>query len=112
MDADNAQTLIVIIQILMGIISLIGGAMLMALQNQIKDLKEADGKLGDKIDQADQKIAANLKEYARHSDVQEWRREQKDDINRWREEQTKMFNRLFEKIDDLQEKIANKADRQ
>lgn len=100
MDSANISIFVVVIQILMAIISLIGGAMLMQMQNTIKELKEAD-----------KDLANNLKEYTRAEDVKEWRKEQREELALLRSEQNQLFNQLFAKVDDLREKVANKADR-
>lgn len=97
---ETAQILIVVIQILMAIISLIGGALLMSMREAIRELRCADDKLSER-----------LKDYARNDEVREWRREQRDEARLAKEEQAALFERLFKKLDDLQEKVANKADR-
>lgn len=97
---ETAQVLIVVIQILMAIISLIGGALLMSMREAIRELRSADDKL-----------AERLKDYARNDEVREWRRELRDEARLAKDEQAALFERLFKKLDDLQEKVANKADR-
>jgi predicted Holliday junction resolvase-like endonuclease len=109
---ETGQILIVIIQILMAIISLIGGAMLLGLRESIKELRSTD-----------EKHAEDMKNYARADELQRWRQEQREESNRMRQEQreevkamrdeqTSLFGKVFERLDTIQEKLSNKADRQ
>lgn len=97
---NSIQTLIVVIQILMAIISLVGGAMLMALQSAIKELRDAD-----------KQLAADMKSYAKAEELERWRSEQREEVRSMRQEQRERFERIFDKLDDIQEKLSNKADR-
>lgn len=97
---SSIQTLIVVIQILMGIISLIGGAMLVTLQSAIKELRDAD-----------RILAADMRNYAKAEELERWRAEQREEVRSMRQEQSARFEKIFDKLDAIQETLSNKADR-
>lgn len=100
MDSTNISVFIVVIQILMGIISLIGGAMLMSMQSSIRELREADQKLANKVEDC-----------AKLQDMRDWRKEQRDDLIEFKREQESKFSAVFQKLDAQSQLLSKLVER-
>lgn len=100
MDSTNISVFIVVIQILMGIISLIGGAMLMQMQASIRELRDADKELANKVEGC-----------AKLQDMKDWRKEHRDDITEFKREQDTKFNAVFQKLDAQSQLLSQLVER-
>jgi hypothetical protein len=80
----------VLFNIVVGIAGLLGGFVLTAVWNGLKELRDADSKLADKVGQMEVLVAGS---YVTNSRFEE------------------LAKALFHKLDRIEEKVDNKADR-
>jgi hypothetical protein len=97
---DNAAVVQWIVSGLMALVACFGGFVIRNLGESIKDQRVANEKLADELRNADQALRHELSTMVL-----------KDDFKEWRAEQRTLFQQLFQRMDDLRDQVATKADR-
>lgn len=89
-----------VINSLMGLLALFGGLWMKNLDASIKENREATAAAHDLALQSERRMNDRLGGYVPKDEFREFRDENRDN-----------FNRLFQKMDDLKDQVAKKADR-
>lgn len=97
---QNETIVTFVIQGLLGLVVFFGGMWVRDLAQAVKDLRMEDQKLSERLALTDKATSERLANYVHKDEFKEFRTEQRD-----------LFERMFEKLDDVKDTLARKADR-
>lgn len=100
MQGTTPDTLNLIINGLLSLVVFFGGMWVRDLAQAVKDLRMEDQKLAERLALTDKATSERLANYVH-----------KDEFKEFRTEQRELFRQMFEKLDDVRDSLANKADR-
>ena len=96
----NETIITFVVQGLLGLVVFFGGMWVRDLAQAVKDLRMEDQKLSERLALTDKATSERLANYVHKDEFKEFRTEQRD-----------LFERMFEKLDDVKDTLARKADR-
>lgn len=97
---SNETIVTFVIQGLLGLVVFFGGMWVRDLAQAVKELRMEDQKLAERQSTSDKAMSERMSNYVH-----------KDEFREFRVEQRELFNQMFEKLDDVKDTLARKADR-
>lgn len=89
-----------IIQGLLGLVIFFGGMWVRDLAQAVKELRMADQALSERLSSSDKSTSERMSQYVH-----------KDEFREFRLEHRELFDKVFERMDDIKDSLAKKADR-
>ena len=89
-----------IIQGLLGLVVFFGGMWVRDLAQAVKELRMEDQKMAERQAMSERVLSERMSNYVH-----------KDEFREFRVEQRELFDKMFERMDDIKDSLAKKADR-